>query len=236
VAAAEMREPQQPPREPAVQGDPVLQARMWLARHGGGTLADSSAEGECPMPSSGRSGGSGGPQPEVEDEDADPVEVARTIVLRKLAAQDRTRAELATVLHSRQVPDDVADVVLDRMSEVGLIDDAAFAERWVASRQRRRHLSRAALQRELATKGVGGEELAAAIADVDDDDELEAARTMTEKKAAGMAGLAPDVRYRRLAGALARRGFGPAIAARVLADVLRACGERPSDPPAHGSA
>ena len=40
-------------------------------------------------------------------------------MLRKLAAQSRTRAELARALKTREVPEEAASAVLDRMSEVG---------------------------------------------------------------------------------------------------------------------
>ena len=62
-----------------------------------------------------------GPEP-------DPESVARTILLRRLAAAPRTRAQLAADLAARDVPGDAAERVLDRFTEVGLIDDAAFAD------------------------------------------------------------------------------------------------------------
>jgi hypothetical protein len=39
---------------------------------------------------------------------------------------------------------------------------------------------------------------------------------LVERKSAAMADLNDQVRYRRLAGMLSRRGFGPAVIARVL--------------------
>ena len=67
------------------------------------------------------------PRPDVAaDPDADPYAVARTIVLDQLTVRARSRAELATTLARRGVPDDVAVSVLDRMEEVRLVDDAAF--------------------------------------------------------------------------------------------------------------
>ena len=152
--------------------------------------------------------------------EADPEGVARTIVLRKLAAQARTRHELATALASRDVPEDVADVVLDRMEAVGLVDDEAFARDWVASRQQRRHLSRSALRRELQTKGVDRDQIDEAVAEVETDDEVEAALALATKRFRSMQGLERDVQYRRLAGALARRGFSGAVASTVLSRVL----------------
>ena len=80
------------------------------------------------------------------------------------------------------VPDDAAEAVLDRFTEVGLIDDAAFARAWVSSRQAGRGLARRALSAELRAKGVDAEVAATAVEAVDDDDEREAARRLVERK------------------------------------------------------
>ncbi|HEY9290428.1 MAG TPA: regulatory protein RecX [Microlunatus sp.] len=155
--------------------------------------------------------------------EADPESVAREIVLRQLTAQQRSRSELAKALKQRDVPDDAADVVLDRMEDVGLVDDAAFAESWVQSRQSRRSLSRRALRQELVRKGVDRDDIDNALSTVEPDDELAAATALAEKKLRSMRGLERDVKYRRLAGALARRGFSAGLTSQVLSSVL---GER----------
>ena len=116
---------------------------------------------------------------EPPEPDADPVEVARNIAFRKLAASARTRHELDAALQKKNVPDEVAATVLDRLEEVGLVDDEAFAQSWVESRQQRRHLSRSALRRELSSKGVDRDHVDAALATVDVEDELAAARART---------------------------------------------------------
>ncbi|NYE69338.1 regulatory protein RecX [Microlunatus parietis] len=152
--------------------------------------------------------------------DADPEATARSIVLRKLTGQARTRQELADALADRDVPDDAAGAVLDRMEEVGLVDDRGFARDWVESRQSRRQLSRSAIRRELTAKGVDRDHIDEALAEVDDSDELGAARALAEKKVRSMSKLEPQVRYRRLAGALARRGFPSHVTTQVLDEVL----------------
>jgi regulatory protein len=161
--------------------------------------------------------------------EADPETLARTIVLRKLSAQARTRQELAKALADRDVPEEAADAVLDRMEEVGLVDDRTFAHDWVESRQSRRKLSRSAIRRELITKGVDRDDIDEALAEVGDEDELNAARALAEKKARSMTNLEPQVRYRRLAGALARRGFAGHVTSQVLDEVLS--GRNGSDQP-----
>jgi regulatory protein len=114
----------------------------------------------------------------------------------------------------------VTDSVLDRLQEIGLIDDASFAIDWIASRQQRRHLSRCALRRELVAKGVEREEIDRALDRVDPETELAAARDIVERRRAAMAGLGRDVQYRRLAGILSRRGFDASLITQVLRDVM----------------
>jgi regulatory protein len=118
------------------------------------------------------------------------------------------------------VPPDATQQVLDRLEAVGLVDDEKLARDWVESRQARRHLSRSALRRELQAKGVDRDDIEAALEQVSRDDELRAARALAGKKLDAMVGLGHDVRRRRVAGALARRGFSSDVISRVLADVL----------------
>lgn len=160
------------------------------------------------------------PPADNHDREPDPEEVARTIVLDQLTGQARSRADLERVLARRGVPEEVAGRVLDRMTEVGLVDDEKFAHAWVESRQRRRHLSRTAVRQELRRKGIDGELVDQAVAEVGADDEHAAARELAVKKLRSMSGLDPVVRRRRLAGALARRGFGSGVVYAVLDEVL----------------
>ncbi len=149
-------------------------------------------------------------------------------MLTKLTGQARSRGELEKALQKKNVPDEVAAAVLDRMTDVGLVNDAAFANDWVESRQSRRHLSSRVLRQELMTKGVDRDEIDAALAQVSPEDEYDAALALAEKKVRPMAGLDPAVRRRRLAGALARRGFSSAVTGRVLGEVLDGSGSATS--------
>lgn len=192
------------------------------SRSGGAKAGGSRAGGSRRRRSSTRrSFGVGASEPEdgPPEPDADPVGTARTIALRKLTASARTRHELDEALQKKNVPDEIATAVLDRLEDVGLIDDGAFAQSWVDSRQQRRHLSRSALRRELQTKGVDRDQVDAALASVDVEDELAAARALAAKKASSMHGLDRAVRERRLAGVLARRGFGSGIVTTVLREL-----------------
>ena len=140
--------------------------------------------------------------------------------MTKLTAKARSRQELADALAARQVPDDVSTKVLDRFTEVGLIDDAAFAESWVRSRQATRGLSRRALAYELRGKGVDAEDIQGALEQIQPDDELVAARALVAKKLRSTRALDKTTRTRRLAGMLARKGYPPGLSMQVVREAL----------------
>jgi regulatory protein len=155
-----------------------------------------------------------------EDEMGDPESVARGICLRALTGAPKTRQQLADLLTKRGVPDDAAESVLDRFTEVGLIDDAAYARAWVSSRQAGRGLARRALSAELRAKGVDPEVAAEAVDAVGDDDEREAARRLVARKVVAMRRLDRATASRRLMGMLARKGYNGGLAAAVIREAL----------------
>jgi len=158
------------------------------------------------------------------DAEPDPESVARSIALRQLTAAPRSRAQLAEAMAKRDVPQDVAERVLDRFTEVGLVDDAAYAEILVRSRHAERKLSRRALAQELRRKGVDESVAREALEQVDDDDEEQAARALARKKLAATRGLDRETRLRRAYGALGRRGYGGSLVSRVVREELAAEG------------
>jgi regulatory protein len=157
-----------------------------------------------------------------ETPEADPESVAKGIVLRRLTAAPRSRAELAADLAARDVPDEVATRVLDRFTEVGLVDDQAYAQLLVRTRRDSRGLARRALQQELRRKGVGEEESAAALDGITFDDEVATAEALVARRLPSTRGLPYETRVRRLAGLLARKGYGSGLALRVVRDALAA--------------
>ncbi|MET9349111.1 recombination regulator RecX [Streptomyces termitum] len=155
----------------------------------------------------------------------DPAERARAICLRLLTGTPRTRKQLADALRKREIPDDVAEEVLARFEDVGLIDDAAFAGAWVESRHHGRGLARRALARELRTKGVDPGLVQEAVGQLDSEREEATARELVERKLRSTRGLDRDRRLRRLAGMLARKGYPEGMALRVVRRALEEEGE-----------
>lgn len=155
----------------------------------------------------------------------DPEEQARALCLRLLTGSPRTRRQLADAMRKREIPDDVADGVLERFQDVGLIDDEAFANAWVESRHRGRGLARRALAQELRHRGVEAELVTEAVGLLDPQQEEETARALVLRRLPGTRGLDRERRIRRLAGMLARKGYGEGLALKVVRDALAAEGE-----------
>ena len=149
-------------------------------------------------------------------------EQARNLCLRLLTARARTRAELEGQLAKRGYPDDVSKRVLDRLTQVGLIDDADFAEQWVRSRRANAGKGKRALAAELRTKGVDNDVITAALDGIDAGAERQRAEKLVrDKLRREKLGDDDDAKIaRRLVGMLARRGYSQTMAFDVVKDEL----------------
>ncbi|MGV0742309.1 recombination regulator RecX [Mycolicibacterium sp. XJ870] len=161
---------------------------------------------------------SGKPEDEQAQDPRKREEQAKNVCLRLLTVRARTRAELEGQLTKRGYPDEVSATVLDRLTDVGLIDDEDFAEQWVRSRQANAGKGKRALAVELRKKGVDKEVIDAALADIDAGAERERAEQLVRDKLRRER-LTDDDELRvtrRLVGMLARRGYGQSMALDVV--------------------
>lgn len=156
---------------------------------------------------------------EAAEREKDPVGFAREIVLTQLTAAPRSRGWLESKLRDKEISEEVIEAVLDRMEDVGLVDDVEYAGMLVRSQVATRGLARRALAQELRRKGVREDAAEDALAQVTDDDERVRAHELATKKMATMGSLDPQVQTRRLAGLLARKGYGPGIVWSVVKQV-----------------
>ena len=161
----------------------------------------------------------------------DPESVVRAIVLRRLSAAPRTRAELETDLARRGADPRASAAVLDRFEEVGLIDDAAFANLWVESRHRGKALARSVLRQELRQRGVDSQVIDEAIEAIDEDDEWLTRPGIRPAQVRIKAGEDPRKAMQRLAGQLARKGYPAGMCFTVAREVLAGALEQRHDDP-----
>lgn len=132
----------------------------------------------------------------------------------------KSRAQLADALAAKGIPEDAAEAVLDRYTEVGLIDDAAFAQAWVSTRQAGRGLALRVLAQELHRKGIDKDVAGTALATLGPEAEEAAARMLVQRRMRSMRGLESAVVTRRLLGMLARKGYPSDVAFRVIREEL----------------
>lgn len=151
---------------------------------------------------------------------ADPEQFARNILLRQLTAGPRTRAQLREALARRNVPADIAERLLARFTEIGLIDDEAFAESMIRRQAAAGGLSRRRVEHRLLQKGVSREVAESAVATIDPQEEYRSALDLAMRQQRRLAGLEPAVARRRLAGVLARRGYPPDTVRGVVEEVI----------------
>jgi len=149
-------------------------------------------------------------------------EKARGWILARLTRGPRTKAQLARMLADRWVPEEIANALLDRFEEVGLIDDAAYARAFSADRRETRGLAKSALKRELGAAGVAVDVIDEALDEYSAEDDIELAVRLVEKRWVSLQKLDRDAKYRRLMGYLGRRGFSGATISNAIRQVEQA--------------
>ena len=161
-------------------------------------------------------------------EETDPYTRAKTIVYNQLAYSAKTRGQLRKKLRTEGFDVELIEPLLDKFEAAKLIDDAEYAQTFVAQKSRTKKLSRAALRRELAERGVRGEEAENALAQRTDEQEREDAAELVRKKLRPRMDLSDraekDRVTRRLLGMLARRGYSSSASMSVIREELAAYG------------
>ena len=142
---------------------------------------------------------------------------AKNVLLHQLSRSMKTRFQLAEILKKREIPDDIAELALDRFTEAQLIDDGVFAAAYVRTRlENGRSVS--AIRGELRRKGVAQDLIEAQLEGVDSEREQEIANRLAANRYSRMLNLDAEVRKRRLLGFLQRRGFSQSIAYRAISN------------------
>jgi regulatory protein len=155
------------------------------------------------------------------------VDKTRAAALRLLTQRPRSVLELKERL-SQRFPPDAVDEVVSALAGTSLLDDAEFARWWTESRTGTRPMAASMIARELAEKGIDGETVAVAIADVDD---AANARTVARKAVRSIPTDQYDRFARRLLGRLARRGYSSNVCRSVVQEAWSGTMDGPD---AHG--
>jgi regulatory protein len=156
---------------------------------------------------------------------------------RFLEARARSIGEVRRRLTSAGYRTDLVEGAIGRMTELGMLDDEAFARAWVESRDRARPRGERALADELRLRGVDRAVIVAALderressaaADSDADeiapsaDEAAAIRLLERNSRLLARVVDPRARRQRAYALLARNGFDPGVCAALAARVVEA--------------
>lgn len=143
-----------------------------------------------------------------------------SVILRKLNAAPRSRHELDRALADKNYSEYVRASALDRVSDMGYIDDQEFARSWVLSRTRSRGLAPAVLRRELLAKGVEREYIDDALAQIDADTSRTRAVELAQKKMKSLTSVSPDLATQRVYSLLLRKGYKSSEALEIAREVV----------------
>ncbi len=133
---------------------------------------------------------------------------ARNTAYRLLTYRARSRKELEDKLRDREFGDAVIEAVVADLTRLEYVNDREFARQWAAGRIRLRGFGRRRIEQELRNKGISRDVIQETLSEVFEDvPEAVIAQQEAEKKLRSLTRLTPEVRRRRLAGHLERRGF-----------------------------
>jgi len=148
------------------------------------------------------------------------ADACKEAALKLLERTRRTRTDLQRRLKEKGFDAATVGEVLDRLAQVGLVDDVEFARAWLAGRWGRRPSGWRRLQQELRGKGVSQEDAERArdlLAERGGaPDEVQAAAKLAAQGRKRYARLDPRVQQQRLYALLARHGFGGDTIRRAL--------------------
>ncbi len=107
---------------------------------------------------------------------------AYALALRYLGIRLRSRRELSEYLIRKNCAPDEIDTALERLEDLGLVDDQAFATAWIADRLAVRPRSRMRLAQELGSKGVSRDIVDVALEEIEPERELQTLKDIIERK------------------------------------------------------
>jgi regulatory protein len=138
-------------------------------------------------------------------------EEIRQALLRTITRGSKSSGQLRTAMLGKEYPAELVDQLIERLTEVGLINDFQMAKDLVQSQLNRKAVAKSVLSRTLREKGFPKDAIDEALAEIDSDSELEAAKKVAESRIRQLMKLEPEVRSRRLAGFLTRKGYSSSV-------------------------
>ncbi|GAA1445459.1 recombination regulator RecX [Leifsonia poae] len=160
--------------------------------------------------------GDDGVQPGARAGDSRSGSRASNVSMHQLARRGMSRWELSQVLAKREIEPEIAEAELNRLESVGLLDDAALAVTLVYTQHNRKGLGRTAIAQELKRRHIAPDIIDDALAEIEDEDELERATELAVKRIGQLSSYDDETAKRRLNGFLARKGYSSSIVRQAM--------------------
>jgi len=150
------------------------------------------------------------------------LEKAKRSALDLINRRPRSTEEIAQHLRRKEMPEAVVEQVIARLTEVELLNDAAFAAYWIEQREAFKPRSRLALGQELRQKGISRSIIDGALQNFDES----AAAEQAARKQAGRWSHLTEQEFRdKLGSYLQRRGFSYEVVREAIEITWREVGE-----------
>jgi regulatory protein len=147
--------------------------------------------------------------------------LAKRLALELVAQAPRSARALVAALRRRGASRDAAVRAVNRLAELGYVDDSGYARQLVQKMQRQGRFGQSRMRAELARRGVGREVTEEVLATaVQPEAEREKALALARRRLPGLVELEPRQQAERLAAFLRRRGFDWATIRWCLAQVV----------------
>ena len=163
----------------------------------------------------------------MEDSQSDVYERLINAALRFVSFRMRSEREIRDFLagklsRSHTSAPDVLEHAIERLTELGYVNDHEFAVWWVGTRMGRKPKGPRAVRSELSQKGVAADIIDTVLSTLmkGENSELALARAAGAKKAAGLVGYPKMEQKQKLASFLQRRGFSSGVVWSVVDDMV----------------
>jgi len=157
---------------------------------------------------------------EPDDTNEKLLKRAKNAAYRYLTIRPRSRAEVERKLQDRGFPPDTISTAIHHLLKLGYLNDEQFARQWAASRVQSRGFGRRRIEQELRQKGIENSIVRETLNGLfEESSELDVARREADKKLRTLTRFEPEVRKRRLAGFLERKGFSSEIIRTIIRTV-----------------
>lgn len=140
--------------------------------------------------------------------------------MKYLTVKDRTVSEMQTYLDGKDFGEADVDATIARLRELGLLNDARYAQRFVETRLATKPISKRHLREQMKMHGLSDKDIDSALETVSSEDEADNADAVAEKFMRQFRTLEPEKRRERVLSRLIARGFPYDVARKAYEKAL----------------